>query len=225
MRITEIVDVGHFFGIPMAIHLHQRSEQNPRKMKNLFVLFTLPLFLVSFTLLQEYVDYKISDDFTMTIKGTSNVHDWESSVEKVTGTAKVTFDDNGALHIEACTVNIPVTSIKSTKGSIMDKKTWKALKSDEYANIKYQLTDFGNLVKSSNGFTTNTTGKLTIAGKTKTVNISVKGRELDNGSIEITGSKALKMTDYGIDPPTALLGAMTTGDDVTIEFRVILSQQ
>ncbi len=194
-------------------------------MKNLFVLFTLPLVLFSFTILQKSVlDYKINTDFTLKIKGTSNLHDWESSAETVTGTAKVSFDDSGMLEVEECLVTIPVKSIKSTKGSIMDKKTWNALKADEYANIKYQLIDFGNLVKSTNGFTTNTTGNLTIAGTTKKINLTVKGKELDNGSIEITGSKAMKMTDFNVEPPTALLGALTTGDDVTIEFRIVLSQ-
>ena len=47
---------------------------------------------------------------------------------------------------------------------------------------------------------------------------------LNSGDVEISGSKKLKMTDYNIDPPTALMGTMTTGDEVEIEFRIVLKK-
>jgi len=45
---------------------------------------------------------------------------------------------------------------------------------------------------------------------------------LPNGDIEFSGTKKLRMTDYKVDPPTAMLGALTTGDEVILQFKVVL---
>ena len=194
-------------------------------MKPLIALFTVPFFLFSFTIMiNQTVNYKISTDFSVKVKGTSNVHDWESNVEKLSGTAVISIGEDGMIQIDECKVSIPVKSIKSTKGSIMDKKTWKALKEEDHSNIDYRLSSFDVVNKTSAGFAAKTKGLLSIAGVTKTIDMSVTGKELSSGNIEITGSKALKMTTFGIDPPTAMLGAMTTGDDITIEFRIVLDR-
>jgi hypothetical protein len=42
-------------------------------------------------------------------------------------------------------------------------------------------------------------------------------------TIRTTGRLALKMTDFGVDPPTALLGTLRTGDEVTVYFDVTVS--
>ncbi len=201
------------------------NHQNFRTMKNFLLILSIPFLLLSFTIADQYLlDYKVSSDFTMKILGTSNVHDWVSNVEQIEGTANIDFGEDGMIEIKECAVKIPVESIVSTKGFIMDNKTMKALNSEDYPNITYNLTDFGVVTKTSTGFTTTTTGNLRIAGVTKTKNITITGKELRNGAIEITAKKALKMTDFGIDPPTALMGTMTTGDEVTIEFRIVLNQ-
>ncbi len=194
-------------------------------MKNAAFIFTILIFFSIAIVSQSRVfDYKISSDFSMKIKGTSNVHDWESTVKKLSGTASVSSDELGKLQINACSVSIPVKSIKSTKGSIMDKKTWNALNSKKHPTIDYTLTDFVLSSVEQDCFTANATGRLTIAGTTKTVILPIKGIQLDNGDLEINGSQELKLTDYNIDPPTALLGALTTGNTVTIEFRIVLMQ-
>ena len=50
----------------------------------------------------------------------------------------------------------------------------------------------------------------------------VKGSVGGDGSITFSGSKKIKMTDYKLKPPTALLGTLTTGDEVDIHFQVTL---
>lgn len=152
----------------------------------------------------------------LTIAGTSNLHDWESSATQVNASGDLILEGSTLKSIKALTVDIPVKGIKSEKGSIMDKKTWSALKSDSYSKITYKLT---KATVSSNG-EIKATGSLTIAGKTNTIDMDVKGKVLSDGSLQFEGSKKLSMTDYGIDPPTALMGTMKTGNDVTISFTV-----
>ena len=42
--------------------------------------------------------------------------------------------------------------------------------------------------------------------------------------VSLEGEKTFNMTDYGIEPPTALFGTITTGDEVTIKFKSILTK-
>ena len=87
------------------------------------------------------------------------------------------------------------------------------------------MKSLGEVSKTSNGFKAKVYGYLTIAGVTKVIGLDIAAKETADGSYEITGSEKLKMTTYGIDPPTAMMGAMTTGDEVTINFRTVLVQK
>lgn len=193
-------------------------------MKNIIPLITIALSFLSFTIIQNIISHKISDDFLITIKGTSNLHDWVSTVEKVEGIASISYSENGDIRIDDCKITFPVKSIKSSKGSIMDKKTWKALKEKKYPTINYQLTSFENVIKTGKRFTAYAKGDLEIGTTTKSIYMKIYGTELKSGDLEISGSKKLKMTDFNIGPPTALMGALTTGDEVTAEFRIILKK-
>ena len=42
--------------------------------------------------------------------------------------------------------------------------------------------------------------------------------------ITLTASKEFKMTDYKVDPPTAMLGTITTGDAVTITLKTVFTK-
>lgn len=192
-------------------------------MKNIMSISIVALFFFSFvTIKNHFIDYKVNQDFSMVIKGSSNVHDWESNIETLNGSASVTLNEMGEIQIDKCEVTIPVNSIKSSKGNRMDKKTMKALKETEYPNIEFNLISFDNVVKTGSEFTAKASGNLSLAGTTKVIDMDITGSQLENGSIEIKCSKDMKMTDFDIKPPTALLGTMRTKDEITIEFKIVL---
>lgn len=154
------------------------------------------------------------------VLGTSNVHDWVINAETVKGDVKITMSEDGAFTINSLVVEIPVAGLKSEKGNLMDKKTYKALLADDHPLIRFT-------VKSNSGALSGdrVSGMLCIAGVEKWITLDGEWRELPNRSMVYTGSKAMKMTDFGIDPPTAMLGAMKTGDDITVEFSVTLQEK
>jgi hypothetical protein len=39
------------------------------------------------------------------------------------------------------------------------------------------------------------------------------------GKLVFEGSQKIKMTDYGVAPPTALLGVLKTDDDIVLSFK------
>ena len=160
----------------------------------------------------------------MTINGSSNVHDWTSTVGELSGSGVFVLESNSLKAINSLNVNMAVTSIKSSKGSIMDGKTHSALKSKEYSLISFQLVRVDGIEKTTTGFRVKTTGNLTIAGTKKSVGLTVDGKLLSDGSLNFKGSKALKMTDFNVQPPTAMMGAMTTSNDVTVSFDITLTK-
>ncbi|MDF1698352.1 MAG: YceI family protein [Saprospiraceae bacterium] len=191
----------------------------------LSITFIGVLFFSFISIQNQTLHYKVNEDFSMKIKGSSNVHDWESDIDSLSGSAAFSFSETGEFQITQCKVVIPVKSIKSSKGKRMDKKTMKAFNEKEYPIIEYNLTHFDKLVMEGNLFHAEATGDLSLAGAKKSIVMEIKGKKLDDGKYEITGVKDMKMTDFSIKPPTALLGTMRTKDDISVEFRVVLDMK
>lgn len=151
------------------------------------------------------------------IHGSSTLHDWTSEAEKANVNLEVLTDDGNVVGINNAKVTIPVKDIKSEKGSIMDKKTWGALKEKDSPNITFML---GNVSPVTGSGTISASGKLTIAGTTKPVSLSAKLKDLGNGVYEVSGMHPIKMSDYDMEQPTALMGTIKVGDDVKVEYTV-----
>ncbi len=183
--------------------------------------FILFFFALSFAYGQG--NYSASN-FSLAIKGTSNLHDWQSNAKEVRANGSITLNAGVLKAIQSLSVEIPVKTIKSTKGSIMDNKTYDALKANSHPNIQYKLENVTGLNNRAGSYDINATGYLTIAGATNKIDMYVQGKVGGDGSITFSGSKKLKMTDYKIKPPTALMGTMTTGDEIEIIFQVSLKQ-
>ena len=98
----------------------------------------------------------------------------------------------------------------------------KALKESDFPTIDFTLLSFNNVVRTDDKFTAEASGNLKVAGETRKINLAITGNQHKDGSIEIQCSKDMKMTDFNIDPPTALFGVMKTRDEITVEFRIIL---
>jgi polyisoprenoid-binding protein YceI len=114
--------------------------------------------------------------------------------------------------------DLDATTIKS-EYTMMDNNTYKALKTKANKNISFVLTS-GTVTQSDpSSYLVKVIGNLTIAGKTQKIDLAATAKY--NGadkSFTINGSKKLKMTDYGVDPPTAMFGTIKTGNDITISF-------
>jgi polyisoprenoid-binding protein YceI len=70
------------------------------------------------------------------------------------------------------------------------------------------------------GSTVHLTGNLTIAGVTKPVKFKSE-YQVKGSDVHFTGSYSFKMTDFGIDPPTAVMGTIKTGDEIVVRFDLV----
>lgn len=164
-------------------------------------------------------NYSLSTQ-TVTINGTSNLHKWNERVENLSGKGDIKQAFDKSISIQTLNIVVPVNSIKSDESGMISK-TYKALKGDRFPEITLTLTEpVANIPFGANAYSALAKGRLTIAGVTRSIIIPVKITvDKDDKKIIIDGAQQIKMTDYGIDPPTALLGMLKTGDIVTINFK------
>ena len=183
-------------------------------------LFVFVLLISFFNTLAQQV-YKVIPQYSsMKIEGTSSLHDWDMTVEDFKCDMSVIIG-NPSITIEK--VNFTgITSTISSHNSIMDSKTRNALKTQKYPEIRFRMTSPLKIASQGNSFSGTATGELFIAGKARTVSLPFSGKTTSENSISISGAKTIDMKEYGIDPPTAMFGALKTGKDVTVSFEISL---
>jgi polyisoprenoid-binding protein YceI len=154
---------------------------------------------------------------TMTIYGTTNVHDFKSKVEQIKGELVV----NSSKKVQSLTVEIPVLSIKSGEKG-MDNKTYEAFNASKNPTISFQLVDVPSIQVTGDDINVTVEGNLTMAGTSKKISFKSTGKKLKPGVYEFKGSISLKMTDFRMKPPTAMLGVMKVGDAITLKYDINL---
>lgn len=179
------------------------------------------VFLVASINLTAQTAYEVKSH-SIVVSGTSNLHDWTADVLKAKGIFNVKVESNKISDIQGVELKVDAQSFNSSKGSIMNSKIKDAINSKKYPEINYKATKLNSITEKSGVTQISSSGVLTIAGTSQNVIIDAVGKILPNGEIELTGSKKVKMTDYKVEPPTAMFGALTTGDEVTITFKVVL---
>lgn len=65
-------------------------------------------------------------------------------------------------------------------------------------------------------------GDLSMAGRTRRIEVKASVRRLSRTRFQVRAELPLRMTDFGIVPPTALFGAIRARDDLTVSFDLRL---
>jgi polyisoprenoid-binding protein YceI len=169
--------------------------------------------------------YKIQEtkDIDMKLSGTSTLHNWVMNAQTFTGEAQFGFKagaGNQLNSLTALTFELNVEDLKSGEKGL-DNNAYKALKTGQYKDILYKLTSANVMAENLGKYLIKTKGNLTIAGVTKEVDMDVYAVVNKDGSITCVGSDKLEMTDYQVKPPTFMLGAMKTGDAITLNYTLV----
>jgi hypothetical protein len=179
---------------------------NRNAMKNLgqFKAFIFALVIFSGILAAQ----KISSNNVKTIVlGTSTFHDWTMTSQN--GTFSGNLSGNTIKDIRYSMIG---KTLKSGKG-MMDKDAYKAILADQFPNITF-TANFINLGKGM------ITGKLTVTNVTKTISLPINVTK-SGDSYNIFGTAKIKMTDYGITPPTMFFNTLKTGNDLSITVSAV----
>src|SRR5690606_1320901 len=143
----------------------------------------------------------------LTVTGTSSLHDWEEVAEQKSGSLAMDQGGENPL-ITSLSFAVEAESLKSGKSG-MDKNTYKALNTDKHKEITFKLDQVKSISANGSGHKLVAVGQLTISGKTNKVEIDMEF-SASGGKVTLKGSKALKFTDFGLEPPKALMGTIKT---------------
>lgn len=172
------------------------------------------------------VQVKAQENFTIdnahssiTITGTSTIHDWEMNATGMHADLQIVRESESSINIQNAVFSLPSKNIKS-HNSIMDKKTWSALKTDRYATISFSLSEIDRLHVVQNNLNGSVTGTLEVAGTKQEISVPFSGKVNGTDRIIIKGKTALNMNDYNITPPTAMMGTLKTGAIIEVHFSL-----
>jgi polyisoprenoid-binding protein YceI len=192
-------------------------------------LYAIALFAFATTAAaQESARVPVAPESKLWIEGTSNLHGWSCKAEQLD--AVIELDKAGPTPVvlvspralKRVDVKVPVKSLKCGHGG-MDDNLYKALNADASPEISYIMATFEVVPgEAKDTFTLKTQGSLTVAGKENKLAMDVVASRLPDGTFKATGMVPIKMTDYGIKPPTAIFGRLKTGDEVKVNFELMV---
>jgi hypothetical protein len=169
------------------------------------------------------------DSARFTVSGTSNIHAYTASTTTVRLTRALIADAPDGLDVwanalrpggmETFEIAIPAATLTSPKDGV-DKTMHKALQVVEHPDIVFRLLRLEPRAVATGAI--RAIGVLQIAGIEREVALDVTTERKDS-TLTVRGQLHLLMTDYGIKPPTAMLGMLKTDPKVTVAFETVLA--
>jgi len=167
--------------------------------------------------------YYLEENSKLYIEGTSNVNSFDCSCKDnfPKRGIKVAFsDDFKTIRFTNSFFKIRTQSL-DCNNSRMNRDLCEALKSSEYPDIKIELKE-AKLVSTTPGsdgwLSIKVNATMTITNVTKDVVLDVKGKKNSDDRFRFVCSKEILLTDYNIEPPTALLGLVKVRNNIKINF-------
>ena len=163
----------------------------------------------------------------ITVAGTSTVRDWKCEATQieaaVTGaaiaaTAPAKEVSAAAKHAE---LTVPIAQLDCHNGT-MNEHMRKALKADVNKTIQYRIATWQLVSGGEEEGVLTTSGTLAMAGAEKPISVELTAKRIADRTWRLTGSKTLKMTEWGMKPPSLMMGTMKVRDPVTVTFDIVL---
>ena len=184
----------------------------------LIVVIPLILMGISVTAIAQETAKLLPEKSSITISGTSTLHDWEEEVQNFNVNLTLDFQNNKITEIHNVDVVCQSTSITSDY-DIMTNKTHNALRAEQHPEITFDMINIEKLTVQDHNFSGVLTGNLNMAGVTRRIRVEFSGSNGGN-IISIKGSKQINMSDFNIEPPTAIMGTLKTGEKVVVSFNL-----
>lgn len=167
------------------------------------------------------------------IQGSSNVNQFECFAENYAGEATVPNMEEAPSVINASSellllkIDIEVDSFDCGKQR-MNKDLQKALQAEKFPEITFLYQDATLLSEPQNrsdGFELRVHGLLTVAGTTKEIYFTTEAYYINQQRVRAVGETTINMADFGVEPPTALMGLIRANEELTVNFDLIAEPQ
>ena len=162
---------------------------------------------------------EIAPGSQLTIYGKSNVNEFACILKKPVQTLELSHHQslkNKDYILENAKLTLPVKSCDCGHKR-MNHDMYQALKADKYPSIQIEILRLEPPQSWQKWpVLVNAIASITIAGVTKVVHLPTSLRQIPPLGWHASSRIDLKMTDFGIQPPTALMGVIKTANDIKI---------
>lgn len=121
-------------------------------------------------------------------------------------------------------LRIPVTSLRCGNKQ-MEKDMYRALRAEDFPAIEFRFTNLAGAVNhdiDDGTYRTKINGVLNLAGSTRNIAVDVQAERLTPERFRLRARLPLRMTDFRINPPTALFGMIKAKDELYVNFDLVL---
>ena len=160
------------------------------------------------------------------VDGTSTVRSWSCAATQIDATIEAGSPSAveaviaGEKAVKVVDVKIPIEKLDCRNGT-MNEHMRKALKAKDAPVIAFTVTSY-DVAKGASGVAGTLNGQLTLGGITKPIAVKAAGAAGPDGTLHVTGTHELAMTEFGLKPPTLMLGTMKVGDKVKVSFDLFV---
>lgn len=158
------------------------------------------------------------------LEGGSTLGEWtceatrlEGSVRAAGGEASQTGRGAVLPRIEGVAVRVPVKEIRCGKAP-MERDLYRALRADLHPVIEFSLARSHAEEAVDGAVPVTVAGSLSVAGTTRPVELEVLVGESGRGELAVRGTAEVRMTEFGVSPPTAFFGLLRADERLRVRF-------
>jgi polyisoprenoid-binding protein YceI len=174
----------------------------------------------------------VRSDSRLWLEGSSNVRDWTCSATSMEALIDMDARTMGsqdlqvvAKSIRSVNVKVPVRMLKCGDRH-MEANMYHALKAPKPPAMSYIVAKFDVVPQiAADGITMEVTGRMSMAGVERSVQMTVATERMRDGTRRARGSVPILMSDFGITPPRPWMGILRTADKVLVQFEIFVSPQ
>lgn len=159
------------------------------------------------------------------ITGSSNVSGFSCQAKGVTGTvdlrANVTRGSvlSGQNVSDAPSLRVPVSGLDCGPEA-RNREMRHALRADAYEAIEFHLDSY-DVYPAGPRRTARIAGRLRIAGAERAIVVTAAAEADTLGRLHVRGAHAVRMTDFGVQPPRRFAGLLQVHDQIVVHFDIV----
>ncbi len=178
----------------------------------------------------------VASESKLWIEGSSTVHDIHCEAGQIVAYANIGQPDaddlgdigNGSMNNDngSVTINIPVYDFDCGRRR-MNRDFYGALKAEDHPSIDFEYYSsrlITNLEPGCHPFQLQVKGKLSVAGYGQEIDVLVNIEPCEENRFLLTGSKVINMRDFGIEPPSAMMGLIRANEELEVFFSLTAEQ-
>jgi hypothetical protein len=164
----------------------------------------------------------LNPDSKLWVEGTSTVRSYRCEAKTLESEIMPASSETANLPlaelVSTAEVDVPVAGLDCANGT-MNGHMQKALRMKDHPRIAFQLDSY-----TIDGTEAVLDGTLSMAGQSNPVRIAATVAEEASGVVRVKAVHPIRMTHWGINPPSLMLGTMKVHDEVKIHFDVTLQR-